>query len=310
MRDYFITYTYEKMLPLAIRLQIKRLKTIQTVFAQVFGKVKKRKLHKRLSNNFNLMSTPNSIEEIFYQFLMEFKFDEQNLDYSIVEKHIRALKTLAYMGNSGFHIFDICKRRVLFYSSNFGQLLGYDPLDYGENGQQFFSDKIHPDDAPDLSQKSVILFRILNDLMNTEKLEHKMIIEYRMLNAENKYVRLIEQYQVIELDPSGQIWLLMGVVDVSPNQEENTSTKSQLLNFRTGQFIPLDTEPKPKVELTKRETEILKLVKEGYLSKEISSKLSISLHTVNTHRQRFLEKLGVNNSVEAVIFASRFGLLG
>ncbi|WP_428838896.1 LuxR C-terminal-related transcriptional regulator [Gelidibacter algens] len=41
----------------------------------------------------------------------------------------------------------------------------------------------------------------------------------------------------------------------------------------------------------------------------MSDKLSISLHTVNTHRQRFLEKLGANNSIEAVIFASKFGLL-
>lgn len=63
------------------------------------------------------------------------------------------------------------------------------------------------------------------------------------------------------------------------------------------------------VELTKREIEILRLVKEGYLSKEISGKLSISVHTVNTHRQRFLEKLGANNSFEAVMFASKFGLL-
>ncbi|MBK6998073.1 MAG: helix-turn-helix transcriptional regulator [Lewinellaceae bacterium] len=53
----------------------------------------------------------------------------------------------------------------------------------------------------------------------------------------------------------------------------------------------------------------MKLVKDGLLSKEISNRLSISLHTVNTHRQRFLEKLGANNSLEAIIFASKFGLL-
>jgi len=50
-------------------------------------------------------------------------------------------------------------------------------------------------------------------------------------------------------------------------------------------------------------------VRNGLLSKEISNKLSISVHTVNTHRQRFLEKLGANNSMEAVVFASKFGLL-
>ena len=86
-------------------------------------------------------------------------------------------------------------------------------------------------------------------------------------------------------------------------------TKSQLLNIRTGSFIPFEVEQKVDLELTKRELEILKLVKEGYLSKEISDKLSISVHTVNTHRQKFLEKLGANNSFEALSLASKLGLL-
>ena len=130
-----------------------------------------------------------------------------------------------------------------------------------------------------------------------------------MLNARGRYVRLIEQHQFIELDKTGQIWLMLGVVDVSPNQEEFNGIKCQFLNFKTGQIIPWETPPKAEYELTKRELEILRLVKDGLLSKEISNKLSISLHTVNTHRQRFLEKLGANNSLEAVMFASKFGLL-
>ena len=101
----------------------------------------------------------------------------------------------------------------------------------------------------------------------------------------------------------------MSIVDLSPNQEEYNGIKSQLLNFKTGKTIPLEVAPKAQHELTKRETEILKLVKDGLLSKEISNRLSISLHTVNTHRQRFLEKLGANNSFEAIMFASKFGLL-
>jgi len=255
------------------------------------------------------MPEQNSVEEIFFKFLMEYKFDEKDLDYSLVQKHITALQTLSSIGNSGFSLFDISKREVLFYSSNFGQLLGYVQSDYEKTGQQFFVSKIHPEDALQLSLKSISVFKIFNAFSSEEKLSHKTISEYRILNVQNKYVRLIEQYQMIELDKKGQLWLMMGVVDVSPNQDENSAIKGQLLNFRTGQFIPLEVPEKAQVELTKRETEVLKLVKGGFLSKEISSILSISLHTVNTHRQRFLEKLGANNSVEAVMFASRFGLL-
>lgn len=255
------------------------------------------------------MATNNSIEEIFFKFLNEFKFDEALLDYSIVQKHSAILQALSDMGNSGTGIFDYCKRQFVFYSSNFGALLGYEPSDYQETGQQFFMNKIHPDDAQMLSINSVSSLKIFNHFSSDEKLNHKMISEYRMMNAQNQYVRLVEQYQVLKLDPKGQLWLAFNIVDVSPNQVESEPSKSQLLNFRTGKIIPLEAPQKATFELTKREIEILGLVRNGLLSKEISNKLSISVHTVNTHRQRFLEKLGANNSMEAVVFASKFGLL-
>lgn len=44
-------------------------------------------------------------------------------------------------------------------------------------------------------------------------------------------------------------------------------------------------------------------------SKEIADELHISIHTVNTHRQRILAKLGVDNSLEAVKYAWILGIL-
>lgn len=255
------------------------------------------------------MSEQYSNEELFFKFLLQYKFNENDLDYSALEKHKVVLQTLSTIGNSGINVFDLNKRQVVFYSSNFGALLGYSPSDYEKTGQQFFYYKIHPGDLVKLNVNSVSVFKIFNNFSSNEKVNHKLISEYRMLNAQNKYVRLIEQYQVLELDKTGQIWLMIGFVDLSANQEEYDGIKSQLLNFRTGKIIPLEAPKKIQFELTKREKEVLKLVKDGLLSKEISNRLSISLHTVNTHRQRFLEKLGANNSFEAVLFASKFGLL-
>ena len=256
------------------------------------------------------MEEQNSIEEIFFKFLSQYRFEEKDLDYSLLDEHKRVLQTLSRVGNSGISVFDVCARNVVFYSLNFGALLGYAPEDYEATGQRFFEERMHPDDKLKLSVNGVSAFKIFNGLSSEEKINHKLIQEYRMLNAQNRYMRLIEQYQILELDKKGQVWLLVSFVDLSPNQEEINGIKSQLLNFKTGQIIPWVTPEKATYELTKRELEVLKLVKDGYLSKEISSRLSISLHTVNTHRQRFLEKLGANNSFEAVTFASRYGLLG
>lgn len=255
------------------------------------------------------MKQQHSVKEIFFKFLLRYQFREEDLDYAALEKHKAALQILADIGNSGVNLFDINKRETIFFSSNFGRQLGYEISDYEKAGQEFFIHKIHPDDLLKLSISSVSIFKIFDALSNEDKLNHKVIKEYRMLDAQNKYVRLIEQHQFIELDKKGQIWLLLGIVDISPNQEEFNGIKCQFLNFRTGQIIPWETPQKAEYELTKRELEILKLVRDGLLSKEISNRLSISLHTVNTHRQRFLEKLGANNSIEAVMFASKFGLL-
>lgn len=257
----------------------------------------------------NKMTEQNSSEELFLKFIEQYKFNESDLDYAALEKHRVALQTLSSIGNSGILVFDLSKRQVVFYSSNFGKLLGYSPEQYEKTGQMFFYGKIHPDDLVKLNSFGVSLQKIFTNFSTEDKLNHKSIMEYRMLNSQNKYVRLIEQYQILELDKTGQIWLMMGIVDLSANQEEYDGIKTQLLNFRTGSIIPMEVPPKIQVELTKREIEVLKLVKDGYLSKEISGKLAISLHTVNTHRQRFLEKLGANNSFEAVTFASKYGLL-
>ncbi len=254
------------------------------------------------------MKELSSIRKLVFGFLSQYHFEEKNLDYRIIEKHVRSLQVLSDISNSGVQIFDISRLQIIFFSSNFGKLLGYKTADYENLNYSFFENKIHPEDSPQLACYGLSVLKILDAFTPSEKLNHKIVYEYRMLNAANEYVRLIEQYQILELDKSGQMWLLFSLVDISPDQEA-TQVKACIHNFRTGHFVPIEADIKPALELTKREREILKLVKQGYLSKEISDILSISVHTVNTHRYRFLEKLGANNSLEAVIFASKHGLL-
>lgn len=61
--------------------------------------------------------------------------------------------------------------------------------------------------------------------------------------------------------------------------------------------------------LTTREQEILRLLAEGLLKKEIADALSISVNTVSTHLRRVYDKLHVNTNTGAVAKALREGII-
>jgi len=61
--------------------------------------------------------------------------------------------------------------------------------------------------------------------------------------------------------------------------------------------------------LSARESEVLKLVAEGYSSKAIAEALVISEKTVDRHRANIIEKLGMRDRVELTRYAIRSGLV-
>ncbi len=62
-------------------------------------------------------------------------------------------------------------------------------------------------------------------------------------------------------------------------------------------------------ELSERETEVLRLLAEGHTSKEISSRLTISVKTVETYKARAMDKLGFKTRVDVVRYAASRGWL-
>jgi DNA-binding NarL/FixJ family response regulator len=61
--------------------------------------------------------------------------------------------------------------------------------------------------------------------------------------------------------------------------------------------------------LTNRECEVLRLIALGKTSKEIAEQLCISKNTVDTHRNKMLQKLNIANSASLVQFAYNTGLI-
>ncbi|MBI2940385.1 MAG: response regulator transcription factor [Chloroflexi bacterium] len=62
-------------------------------------------------------------------------------------------------------------------------------------------------------------------------------------------------------------------------------------------------------DLTDREREVLRLIAEGKTGKEIAELLTLSVHTVERHRQNIMGKLQLHNRAELTRYAIRKGLI-
>jgi len=66
---------------------------------------------------------------------------------------------------------------------------------------------------------------------------------------------------------------------------------------------------RPDEVLSERELQVLKLVAEGFSSREIAEQIYIGVKTVETYRARFAEKLGLKSRADLVRYAMEVGLL-
>lgn len=61
--------------------------------------------------------------------------------------------------------------------------------------------------------------------------------------------------------------------------------------------------------LSEREIEIIRLIANGYTTRQIADKLHRSFHTITTHRKNIMKKLSINSASELMVYAMNTGLI-
>lgn len=85
---------------------------------------------------------------------------------------------------------------------------------------------------------------------------------------------------------------------------------NRFVQSRAAGTVRVSDSPDDRFELlTDRERHIYQLLAEGNSNKEIAGLLSLSLHTVETHRSRIMDKLGLHSAAELVLSAVRRGIV-
>lgn len=122
-------------------------------------------------------------------------------------------------------------------------------------------------------------------------------------------------FHVLRLGVSG--YVLKSAADSDLMEAIRTAHRGDVFLYPTavkkllGAYLKGDArEPQQDASiLASREREVLQLTAEGYTNHEIAQKLLISSKTVDTYRQRIMEKLKLQHRSDLVRYAIRTGLL-
>lgn len=84
---------------------------------------------------------------------------------------------------------------------------------------------------------------------------------------------------------------------------------TQVIDFLLEKSFSREAEDCSPTPLSPREIQIVQLIAKGFTAKEISKLLSLSTHTVYTHRKNVMRKLDLSSSSELVLYAVNKGLV-
>ena len=211
-------------------------------------------------------------------------------------------------GDSFYFIINHHTLNTDFVSEEIKEVLGYCQSEFNLT---LLNTIIHPEDRSWFLAIGNRIFEFFSKLPAGKLMKYKIRydIRYRKMNGE--YARILYQGMLLEHDENGRFLRSLGAhTDITYLKQEGIPALS---------FIGTDGEPsyhdvdlsniyiESREDLTRREKQVLRLLMDGRLSKEISQILKISKQTVDTHRKNMLCKKKLNNTCELVGKAIRYG---
>lgn len=234
-----------------------------------------------------------------------------DVDYPAWHKKRESLRLFSRMSRSCVFTVDVYKGVYDFASEAFADRFGIrqEWLETIHLHQTLLEDRIHPDDRAQMTEFRIRHAEFIYSLDPAERNNYQTMYQFRMLNAHKQYINVISRQQVLEHDRKGKAWMISGRLEIAPDQIIRDKIKYAVLNLKTGHLWTPLASLAADSGLTPREREVLGLIGQGFLSKEIAARLHLSLYTIHNHRKNILAKLGVDTIIEAINRARNSGWL-
>jgi len=203
------------------------------------------------------------------------------------------------------YIYDIASNTII-EELNFTDFLGFKE---GAFSLDFRYSLIHPDDVAMVSRIEQAALKYCME--GTENnLENVLFITYRLRKNDSSYIKVLRKSSIYKNDDLGKpIHVIMKLTDIA-----FMDTTNQIRWLFQGQNVNSEKFKKHIYDayenfFTSRETDIIKEIQNRLTNNEIAKTLSISKHTVATHRKNILKKCGRHNTKDLLFFCKQKGIL-
>ncbi|MCL1669260.1 helix-turn-helix transcriptional regulator [Elizabethkingia ursingii] len=239
--------------------------------------------------------------------LLQQNFGKENNPHAQLLAGQDIAKIYAQTENAIAVLSDLVSDKSYIYYGNIATTLGLtkEKSEIASIWEKDVLERIHSDDLTEKYRMELYFFHFLKGVAQDNRRDYYVSSAVRMKTSQGNYLPVWHRIFYINSTPNGSIGLVLCLYSFS-SYPGPSSYEGMIVNTATGEIVKTS---KPELDniLSEREKEILTFIKNGKLSKEIATELSISLHTVNRHRQNILEKLHVNNSFEACYKAECLG---
>lgn len=243
----------------------------------------------------------SKIKEI-YKYIFE-SYDKPSLQKHI-EKIIEMDRFLPY-SSTFFCITNTQDLTFEYISKNYKASLGLNPEDLKEKGMRYFWSRIHPDDVESwLRALNNLMEFTLSEIPKEKRQDASYTWNFRFKNAQDTYVNIVQNTTPLIFDSDSKpIIGLAHYTVMHPDVKLDITASAKLLNDKQEyETIYFNSFSQKLLHdgVTNRERDIIRLLILDKTSKEISEKLNISPHTVDTHRRNILKKLDISSTGELV----------
>lgn len=191
------------------------------------------------------------------------------------------------------YIYDIKKKSIQYITSSFSRLTGYPEL---EINRDFLNQMIHQDDVAYVYKCEKESLDFMDKYEFEDLFNYMVLFSYRIKTRKGNYIRVLHESQALEIDYLGKLNKVLILHKQIDDFLKRPLDDFKIYDKANQQFI----NPNSCYNLTKRELEIVCLIKQGMSSLQISDLLHISSNTVRTHRKNILSKSSCTSFIELV----------